>query len=148
MSKNGPTGSFARRAAFLTHCSLDHIRRMRRLGLTNCTLGKRNAATLPHPAQVVTVRRDFGYAHLLLLALALLEQLLIHLRDLLDYILHQSERAQAFFYLFLWLAGDGDLTHLATAETHGENPNRSVAFPFALLAKPAAGLITTHHTAE
>jgi hypothetical protein len=35
------------------------------------------------------------------LALAFPEQLQIHLRDLLQYFLHLSERAQALFYLFL-----------------------------------------------
>src|SRR6266478_5059878 len=69
------------------------------------------------------------------LALTFPEQLQIHLRDLLQYFLHLSECAQTFFYLFLQLAGDGDLAHLAIAETDGENPNRSVAFAFALLAK-------------
>src|SRR5437588_4089293 len=67
------------------------------------------------------------------LALPFLERLQIHLRDLLEYILHLSEGTQAFLYLFLHLGGDGDLTHLAIAETDRENPNRSVAF--ALLAK-------------
>ena len=82
------------------------------------------------------------------LALPFLEQLQIHLRDLLEYFLHLSECAQTFFYLFLQLAGDGDLAHLAIAETDGENPNRPVAFAFALLAKPATGLIAVHHAAQ
>src|SRR5216684_3444572 len=73
------------------------------------------------------------------LALTFPEQLQIHLRDLLQYFLHLSECAQTFFYLFLQLAGDGDLAHLAIAETDGENPNRSVAFAFALLAKAEPG---------
>jgi len=75
------------------------------------------------------------------LALTLLEQLQIHLRDLFEYILHLSERTQAFLYLFLQLAGDRDLAHSAIAETDGENPNRSVAFALALLAETATGLI-------
>src|SRR6266699_3768314 len=79
------------------------------------------------------------------LALTFLEQLQVHLRDLLEYILHLSERTQASLYLFLHLAGDGDLADLAIAETDGENPNRSVTFAFALLAKAATGLIAAHH---
>src|SRR5204863_8029861 len=82
------------------------------------------------------------------LALTFPEQLQIHLRDLLEYFLHLSECAQTFFYLFLQLAGDGDLAHLAIAETDGENPNRPVAFPLALLAKAATGLIAAHHAAQ
>ena len=82
------------------------------------------------------------------LALPFPEQLQIHLRDPLQYFLHLSERAQAFFYLFLQLAGDGDLAHLAIAETDGENQNRPVAFSPALHAKPAAGLIAAHHAAQ
>ena len=82
------------------------------------------------------------------LALPFLEQLQVHLRDLLEYVLHLSERAQAFLYLFLHLAGDGDLAHLAIAETDGENPNRSVALAFALLAKAATRLIAAHHAAQ
>src|SRR6266566_5697084 len=74
------------------------------------------------------------------LALPFLEQLQIHLRDLLECFLHLSECAQTFFYLFLQLAGDGDLAPLAIAETDGENQNRPVAFSAALHAKPAAGL--------
>ena len=81
------------------------------------------------------------------LALPFLEQLQIHLRDLLQYSLHLSERAQASLYLFLEFPGDGDLAHLPIAETDGENPNRPVAFPFALLAKPATGLIAANHAA-
>jgi hypothetical protein len=46
MGKKGPIGCLARRAAFLP-TARDHVRR---LGLTNCTLGKRNAAALPHSA--------------------------------------------------------------------------------------------------
>ena len=82
------------------------------------------------------------------LALTFPEQLQIHLRDLLEYFLHLSERAQAFLYLFLQLIGDRDLAHLAIAETDGENPNRPVAFPIALLAKAATGLIAAHHAAQ
>src|SRR5713101_1862582 len=82
------------------------------------------------------------------LALTFPEQIQIHLRDLLQYFLHLSECAQAFFYLFLQLAGDGDLTHLAIAETDGENPNRPVAFPLALLAKAATGLIAARLNKE
>jgi hypothetical protein len=82
------------------------------------------------------------------LALPFLEQLQIHLRDLLEYILHLGECALAFFYLFLHLAGDWDLAHLAIAETDGENPNRPVAFAFAPLAKAATGLIAVHHAAQ
>jgi hypothetical protein len=82
------------------------------------------------------------------LALPFLEQLQIHLRDLLQYFLHLSEGAQAFFYLSLQLAGDGDLAHLAIAETDGENPNRPVAFALALLAKPATGLVAAYHAAQ
>ena len=82
------------------------------------------------------------------LVLPFLEQLQIHLRDLLEYMLHLSEGTQAFLYLFLHLAGDGDLAHLAIAETDGKNPNRPVAFAFALLAKAATGLIAAHHAAQ
>jgi len=82
------------------------------------------------------------------LALPFLEQLQIHLPDPLDYFLHLSERAQTLLYLFLELAGDGDLTHPAITETDGENPNRPVAFAFAFLTKPATGLIAAHHTAQ
>ena len=82
------------------------------------------------------------------LALTFLEQLQVHLRDLLEYILHLSERTEAFIYFFLQLVGDRDLAHLAIAETDGENPNRSVAFAFALLAKSASGLIAAHHAAQ
>jgi hypothetical protein len=82
------------------------------------------------------------------LALTLLEQLQIHLRDLLQYFLHLSERAEALLYLFLELTGDGDLAHLSIAKTDGENPNRPVAFSFAVLAKPATGLIAAHHAAQ
>src|SRR5882672_3797725 len=82
------------------------------------------------------------------LALPFLEQLQIHLRDLLQYVLHPSERTQTLLYLFLHLAGDGDLAHLAIAETDGENPNRPVAFAFALLAKTTTGLIAAHHAAQ
>jgi hypothetical protein len=82
------------------------------------------------------------------LALPFLEQLQIQLRDLLQYFLRLSERAQALFHLFLEFFGDGDLAYLAIAETHGENPNRPVAFALALLAEPAAGLIAAHHAAQ
>jgi len=82
------------------------------------------------------------------LALPFLEQLQIHLRDLLQYFLHLSERAQAFLYLFLQLAGDGDLAHLPIAETDREYPDRPMAFAFALFAKPAPGLIAAHHAAQ
>ena len=82
------------------------------------------------------------------MALPFLEQLQIHLRDLLQYFLHLRECAQAFFYLFLHLAGDGELAHLPIAETDGQNPNRPVAFPLALLAKPATGFIAAHHAAQ
>jgi hypothetical protein len=82
------------------------------------------------------------------LTLTFFEQLQIHLRDLLEYILHLSEGTQAFLYLFLHLSGDGDLAHLAIAETDGEDPNRPVAFAFALLAKAATGLIAAHHAAQ
>src|SRR5580704_9252242 len=82
------------------------------------------------------------------LALTFLEQLQVHLRDLLQYLLQLGERTQALFYLFLQLAGNGDLAFLASAETHRENPNRPMALPFALLAKPATGLIAAHHAAQ
>jgi hypothetical protein len=82
------------------------------------------------------------------LALTLLEQLQIHQRDLLEYILRLSECTQAFLYLFLQLVGDRDLAHLAIAETNGENPNRSVAFALALFAETATGLIAAHHAAQ
>ena len=75
------------------------------------------------------------------LALPFPEQLQIHLRDPLQYFLHLSERAQAFFYLFLQLAGDGDLAHLAIAETDGENQNRPVAFSPALHANRQPALL-------
>src|SRR6266568_5077388 len=82
------------------------------------------------------------------LTLPFFEQLQIHLRDLLQYILRLSERTQTLLYFFLHLAGDGDLAHLAIAETDGENPNRPVAFALALLAEPATGLIAAHHAAK
>ena len=80
------------------------------------------------------------------LALSFLEQFQIDLRDLLQNFLRLSERAQAFFHLFLQFDGDGDLAHLAIAEAHGKNPNRPVAF--ALLTEPAAGFIAAHHAAQ
>ena len=80
------------------------------------------------------------------LALPFLEQFQIHLRDLLHHFLRLSERAQAFFHLFLEFDGNGDLAHLAIAETDGENPNRPVAF--ALLTEPATGFIAAHHAAQ
>jgi hypothetical protein len=82
------------------------------------------------------------------LALTFPEQLQVHLRDLLEYILHLSERTQAFLYFFLQLVGDRDLAHLAIAETDRENPNRPVAFALALLAKSAPGFIAAHHAAQ
>jgi hypothetical protein len=82
------------------------------------------------------------------LTLPLLEQLQIHLRDLSQDSLCLRERAQALFYFLLELAGDRDLAHLPIAQTHRENPNRPVAFAFALLAKAAAGLIAPHHAAQ
>ena len=82
------------------------------------------------------------------LALAFLEQLQIHLRDLLQQGLHPSEHAQALLHLFFQLVGDGDLAHLPIAETNGENPNRPVAFPLTLLAEPATGFIAVHHAAQ
>ena len=82
------------------------------------------------------------------LALPFLEQLQIHLRDLLQYILHLSECTQTLLYFLLHLGRDGDLAHLAIAETDGENPNRPVAFTLALLAEPATGFIAAHHTAQ
>lgn len=82
------------------------------------------------------------------LALPFLEQLQIHLRDLLQYFLHLSKRAQAILHLFLQFVGDRDLAHLSIAETHGENPNRPVTLALALLAKAAAGLIAAHHAAQ
>src|SRR5712692_1046736 len=48
----------------------------------------------------------------------------------------------------LHLAGNGDLAHLPIPETDGENPNRPVTFPFALLARPATGLIAANHAAQ
>ena len=82
------------------------------------------------------------------LALTFLEQLQIHLRDLLQYFLHLSERAQVLLHLFLQFVGDGDLSHLPIAETHGENPNRPVTLALALLAKSATGLVAAHHAAQ
>jgi hypothetical protein len=82
------------------------------------------------------------------LAFPFLEQLQIHLCDLLQYFLRPSERTQTLLYLSLHLAGDGDLAHLAIAETDGENPNRPMALPFALLTKSAAGLIAAHHATQ
>jgi|SRR5580658_8655707 hypothetical protein len=82
------------------------------------------------------------------LALPFLEQIQIHLRDLLEHLLHLSERTQPLLYLVLHLAGDGDLAHLSIAETDGENPNRPVAFPLGFFAKPAAGLVAAHHAAQ
>src|SRR3989442_2577972 len=79
------------------------------------------------------------------LALPFLEQLQVRLRDLLEHVLHLSKCAQTLLYFFLHLAGDRDLAHLAIAETNGENPNRSVAFAFALLAKAAR---SEEHTSE
>jgi hypothetical protein len=70
------------------------------------------------------------------------------LRDLPQYLLHLSERMQGLLYLLLHLAGDGDLAHLTIAGTDGENPNRPVAFPSALLAKSSTGLIAAHHAAQ
>jgi hypothetical protein len=81
-------------------------------------------------------------------ALPFLEQLQIYVRDLLQYFLQLSERAQAFLDLFLQLTGNRDLAHLAIAETDGENPNRPVAFALALLAEPATGFIAAHHAAQ
>src|ERR1035438_227837 len=71
------------------------------------------------------------------LALTFLEQLQIHLCDLLQHLLHLIERTQTRLYFFFHLAGNRDLPHLAIAETDGENPNRPVAFALTLLAKPA-----------
>jgi hypothetical protein len=82
------------------------------------------------------------------LAFPFLEQLQVHLRDLLQYILYLSKGTQALLYLFLHFDGDRDLAHLAIAETDGENPNRSVAFPLALLAKAATGFIAANHAAQ
>src|SRR6516225_5924356 len=82
------------------------------------------------------------------LALPLLEQLQVQQRDLLQYFLRLSKRAQAFLYLFPQFIGDRDLAHLPIAEIHREDPNRPVALPLALLAKPAAGLIAAHHAAQ
>ena len=82
------------------------------------------------------------------LALAFLEQFQIDLRDLLQNFLRLSERAQAFFHLLLQFDGDGDLAHLAIAETDGKNPNRPVAFALVLLAESAAGFIAAHHAAQ
>lgn len=82
------------------------------------------------------------------LALTFLQQFQIDLRDLLQNFLRLSERAQAFFHLFLQFDGDGDLAHLPIAETDGENPNRPVAFALALLAEPATGFIAAHHAAQ
>ena len=80
--------------------------------------------------------------------LPLLEQLQIHLRDLLQYFLHLSERTQAFLHFFLQFIGNGDLAHLPITETYGENPNRPVTLALALLAKSAAGLVAAHHAAQ
>ena len=80
------------------------------------------------------------------LALPFLEQFQIDLGDLLQRLLCLSERAQTLFHLLLQFDGDGDLAHLPIAETHGENPNRSVAF--ALLTEPATGFIAAHHAAQ
>ena len=82
------------------------------------------------------------------LALPFLEQFQIDLRDLLQRLLCLSERAQVFFDLFLQFDGDGDLAHLAIAETDGENPNWPVALALALLAEPATGFIAAHHAAQ
>jgi hypothetical protein len=49
------------------------------------------------------------------LALPLPEQLQIHLRDLLHYLLRLSKRAQAFLHLFPQFVGDRDLAHLPIA---------------------------------
>src|SRR6516225_10988975 len=84
------------------------------------------------------------------LALPLLEQLQVQQRDLLQYFLRLSKRAQAFLHLFPQFIGDRDLAHLPIAKIHREDPNRPVALPLALalLAKPAAGLIAAHHAAQ
>jgi hypothetical protein len=82
------------------------------------------------------------------LALTFLEQLQIHLRDLLQHFLRLSERAQTFLDLFPQFVGDRDLAHFPIAEIHRENPNRSVAVALALLAKPATGLVAAHHAAQ
>jgi len=60
---------------------------------------------------------------LLPLPLPFLEQLQIHLRDLLQQVLRLSECTQTFLHLFFQFVGDGDLAHLPIAETHRENPN-------------------------
>jgi hypothetical protein len=52
------------------------------------------------------------------LAFPFLEQLQIHLRDLLQYFLCLSERTQTLLYLFLQRAGDGDLAHPVIAKTN------------------------------
>ena len=74
--------------------------------------------------------KDKGHKKKILrqLALSFLQHFQIHLRDLLQQGLHLSERAQALLHLFFQLVGDGDLADLPVAETHGENPNRPVAF--------------------
>jgi hypothetical protein len=82
------------------------------------------------------------------LPLPFLEQLQIHLHDLLRYFLHLRKRALAFLHFYLQLVGDGDLAHLPIAETDGENPNRPVAFALDLLAKAATGLVAAHHAAQ
>src|SRR5215471_20792301 len=82
------------------------------------------------------------------LALAFLEQLQIQLRDLLQYFLRLSKRAQAFLHLFPQFVGDRDLAHLPIAEIHREDPNRPVTSALALLAKPTARFIAAHHAAQ
>src|SRR6516225_4287832 len=56
------------------------------------------------------------------LALPFLEQLQIHLRDLLQYFLHLSERAQTFLHLLPQLAGDGDLAPVPLAFSQNRQP--------------------------
>ena len=83
----------------------------------------------------------------LLRALAFLQQFEIELRDPLQKVLRLSECAPTLLYLFLHLLGDGDLPNPPIPETHGKDPDRSVALSDGLPAKPATGFVAADHAA-
>ena len=72
----------------------------------------------------------------------------VHLRDLLQEFLYLGVRLQTLLDLCLHLVGDGNLPHASIAEADGENPNRPVSLPLALLTITTTRFVAPHHAAQ
>lgn len=76
------------------------------------------------------------------------QQVEIHLPDLFHHLLYLREPLQSFFDFGLQFSGDRNLPHSSISETDRKNPDRSVAFPFALLTKATTRFVAAYHSAQ